>query len=52
LTNKSLVEIGKKFGKKDHTTVVHAIKTVEQMMESDKEFFKEVDIITKYMQSL
>ena len=52
LTSKSLVEIGKKFGKKDHTTVVHAIKTIEKMMESDKEFFKEVDIITKYMQSL
>jgi chromosomal replication initiator protein len=35
LTPKSLADIGSKFGKKDHTTVIHAVKKVEQLMAED-----------------
>ncbi len=35
LTSKSLPEIGRSFGGRDHTTVMHAVKTVENLMERD-----------------
>jgi chromosomal replication initiator protein len=35
LTNHSLPEIGDAFGGRDHTTVLHAHKTIKGMLESD-----------------
>ena len=37
-TNKSLPDIGKAFGGKNHVTIMHAIKRVNQRMEDDKRF--------------
>jgi chromosomal replication initiator protein len=51
LTPKSLADIGKKFGKKDHTTVIHAVKKIEELCENDREFMEEVDLLTKILQS-
>ncbi len=51
LTPKSLADIGKKFGKKDHTTVIHAIKKVEELCLHDKEFKEEVDLLTRILQN-
>lgn len=44
LTPKSLAEIGKHFGHKDHTTVMHAIKKIENLCKQDLEFKNEVEI--------
>jgi chromosomal replication initiator protein len=38
LTNASLLEIGEKFGGKDHSTVLHSIKKVEEKMVKDPPF--------------
>jgi chromosomal replication initiator protein len=38
LTNASLLEIGEKFGGKDHSTVLHSIKKVEEKMVKDPAF--------------
>ncbi|RMF08277.1 MAG: chromosomal replication initiator protein DnaA [Alphaproteobacteria bacterium] len=35
LTTRSLPEIGRKFGGRDHTTVMHAVKRIEELMCSD-----------------
>lgn len=51
LTAKSLTDIGKKFGKKDHTTVIHAIKNIEKLTESDVELREEVDLLTRILQN-
>lgn len=51
LTPKSLVDIGKKFGKKDHTTVMHAIKKVEELLESDLELREEINLMMKILQN-
>jgi chromosomal replication initiator protein len=40
LTGASLPEIGREFGGKHHTTVLHSIKKVEEQMTSDKDFNK------------
>ena len=51
LTPKSLADIGKKFGKKDHTTVMHAIKKVEELMENDVELREEINLLMKILQN-
>ena len=51
LTPKSLTDIGKKFGKKDHTTVMHAIKKVEELCETDPEFREELNLLMKILQN-
>ncbi|MEZ5918881.1 MAG: helix-turn-helix domain-containing protein [Alphaproteobacteria bacterium] len=35
LTARSLPEIGRKFGGRDHTTVMHAVRKIEELMEED-----------------
>ena len=45
LTKTSLPEIGKKFGGKHHTTVLHSIRKIEKLREDDKEFNKELNKI-------
>jgi len=47
-TRHSLAEIGKKFGGKHHTTVLHSIKRVEEKMNTDADFSKDVNAILKF----
>jgi hypothetical protein len=42
LTGRSLPEIGRKFGDKDHTTVLHGVRKIEQLIANDPEFASEV----------
>ncbi|MFN9477012.1 MAG: chromosomal replication initiator protein DnaA [Rickettsiales bacterium] len=51
LTPKSLADIGSKFGKKDHTTVIHAVKKVEQLMAEDADVREEVNLLTRMLQN-
>jgi chromosomal replication initiator protein len=51
LTSKSLPEIGRRFGGKDHTTVMHAVKRVEEICQTDNEFAQDVDLLTRMLQN-
>ena len=42
LTSYSYPEIGKAFGGKDHTTVIHAVKKIESMLEIDQKLKKQI----------
>jgi len=37
LTSKSLPEIGREFSNRDHTTIIHSVKTIEKLQEKDSE---------------
>lgn len=50
LTKASLPEIGKKFGGKHHTTVIHSIRKIEKMHNEDSEFNKELNNLISYIQ--
>jgi chromosomal replication initiator protein len=50
LTKASLPEIGKKFGGKHHTTVIHSIRKIEKMHNEDREFNKELNNLISYIQ--
>ena len=43
LTSFSYPEIGKAFGGKDHTTIIHAVKKIEALLKSDERLRKEVN---------
>jgi chromosomal replication initiator protein len=47
LTQRSLPEIGRKFGGRDHTTVMHACKKVEELMATDQSFAEDVELLRR-----
>jgi len=47
LTSRSLPEIGRKFGGRDHTTVMHAVRKIEELMEDDTQIAQDVDVIRR-----
>ena len=51
LTTRSLPEIGRKFGGRDHTTVIHAVKRIESLQDSDAAIQEEVDILSRALES-
>jgi chromosomal replication initiator protein len=51
LTARSLPEIGRKFGGRDHTTVMHAVKKVEELRTSDPSFAEDVDLLRRMLES-
>ena len=51
LTSRSLPEIGKKFGNRDHTTVMHACSRITELMGADSGFAEDVDLLRKMLES-
>ena len=45
LTSKSLPEIGREFSNRDHTTVIHSIKTIENLKKNDAELCSNIDTL-------
>lgn len=50
LTTSSLPEIGRKFGGRDHTTVMHAVKKINELLESDPSVSEDVEILRRMLQ--
>lgn len=51
LTARSLPEIGRKFGGRDHTTVMHAVRKVEELRGSDAAFAEDVELLRRMLES-
>tara|TARA_B100000427_G_scaffold327647_1_gene338870 strand:- start:2109 stop:3494 length:1386 start_codon:yes stop_codon:yes gene_type:complete len=51
LTTRSLPEIGRKFGGRDHTTVIHAIKKIQELCKNDSNLSEDIEILTRSLQS-
>ena len=49
LTPRSLPEIGRKFGGRDHTTVIHAVRKIEELCAADRSFGEEVDLLKRML---
>jgi chromosomal replication initiator protein len=43
LTSKSLPEIGREFSNRDHTTIIHSVKTIEKLKEKDPEMVENIN---------
>ena len=51
LTSRSLPEIGRKFGGRDHTTVMHAVRKIEELREIDAAFAEDIDLLRRKLES-
>jgi len=50
LTARSLPEIGRKFGGRDHTTVMHAVKKIEELRQTDSTFAEDVELLRRMLE--
>jgi len=51
LTSRSLPEIGRKFGGRDHTTVMHAVRKVEELKATDSGFAEDVELLRRMLEA-
>ena len=51
LTSRSLPEIGRRFGNRDHTTVIHAVRKVEELRNKDLSFDEDVELLIRMLES-
>jgi chromosomal replication initiator protein len=51
LTTRSLPEIGRKFGGRDHTTVIHAVKKIEDLRVGDVAIDEEVEVLRRSLEN-
>ena len=51
LTPRSLPEIGRKFGGRDHTTVMHAVKKIEELTAADRALGEDVELLRRMLLS-
>ena len=51
LTTRSLPEIGRKFGGRDHTTVMHAVRKIEELMLTDPVLAEDVELLRRMFES-
>jgi chromosomal replication initiator protein len=51
LTSRSLPEIGRKFGGRDHTTVMHAVRKIEELRASDQSFSEDIDLLRRMLEA-
>jgi chromosomal replication initiator protein len=50
LTLRSLPEIGRRFGGRDHTTVLHAVRKIEKQIGEDSVLGDEVELLKRMLQ--
>ena len=50
LTSRSLPEIGRKFGGRDHTTVMHAVRKIDELREQDSGFAEDVELLRRMLE--
>ena len=51
ITSRSLPEIGRKFGGRDHTTVMHAVKKIEELKAIDSLFHDDVELLRRMLEN-
>ena len=50
LTPRSLPEIGRRFGGRDHSTVLHAVRKIEDLLKTDDQLAREVNLLAKLIE--
>ena len=51
LTPRSLPEIGRKFGGRDHTTVMHAVRKIEELVAADRALGEDIDLLKRMLET-
>ncbi len=51
LTSKSLPDIGRRFGGRDHTTVIHAVRRIEELRQTDNQIAEDVELLRRMLEA-
>jgi len=51
LTSRSLPEIGRRFGGRDHTTVIHAVRKIEELKATDAQVAEDVELLRRMLEA-
>ncbi|MCE2481652.1 MAG: chromosomal replication initiator protein DnaA [Alphaproteobacteria bacterium] len=51
LTTRSLPEIGRKFGGRDHTTVMHAVRRIDELIADDSALSEDIDLLRRMLET-
>jgi len=51
LTTRSLPEIGRRFGGRDHTTVMHGVRRIEELKDSDNQIAEDLELLRRALKS-
>lgn len=51
LTSRSLPEIGRRFGGRDHTTIMHGVKKIEELISTDSQLSDDLQLLKRLLQS-
>ncbi|MDN5787037.1 chromosomal replication initiator protein DnaA [Pseudorhodobacter sp.] len=51
LTSRSLPDIGRRFGGRDHTTIMHGVRKIEELLTSDSQLSDDLQILKRLLQS-
>ena len=51
MTSRSLPEIGRRFGGRDHTTIMHGVRKIEELMAGDGQLADDVQLLKRLLQS-
>ena len=51
MTQRSLPEIGRRFGGRDHTTIMHGIRKIEELMVADNQLADDVQLLKRLLQN-
>lgn len=49
MTSRSLPEIGRRFGNRDHTTVLHAVRKIEELLKKDTKMAQELELLQRFI---
>ena len=50
MTLRSLPEIGRRFGGRDHTTILHAVRKAEELKDGDAKLAKEIELLRRLIE--
>ncbi len=51
LTSRSLPEIGRRFGGRDHTTVMHGVKRIEELKQADGQIAEDLELLRRALEA-
>jgi chromosomal replication initiator protein len=51
LTDRSLPDIGRRFGGRDHTTIMHGVRKIEELRASDAQLAEDIDLLRRLLQT-
>ena len=51
LTSRSLPEIGRRFGGRDHTTIMHGVRKIEELLVEDSAMVEDIAVLKRMLEA-